>query len=601
MSDLELTEEAKKVIRLCERKKQNVLLHGPGGTGKCLSGDTMIALYHGGIKAARDIVPFDVLRGDDGYARYVTNINGGLDAMYRVWYTSPLSVRIYFDCNSIHILTIYSSTTGQTLDIQLDKYLERKDTLYRDYRGVTIDIKAKNTCRQHIIEIEQISPMAEYFGFTLAYYGDEISPNSNSGRFILANGIVTHNTYTIRQVADYLEENEYIVARCATTGIASLNLHTSRGTGKTLHSWAGIGLGKGSAQKLAVNVLMRASAAKKWKDTDYLIIEEVSMMSADLLDKLDYVGRTVRNKADVPFGGLIIIAVGDFLQLPPVKADQAFTADTWKKLNFSKVIFNTSRRYQGKKYFEILQRARKGVITDTDSKLLRRRLRAYEKLLLKLNEAEEQGKTTIKPTVIFTTNARVDGYNKEKLMVLDSPSFFYQAKDTYTTRGGRGRVPFDILQETYSPRLDEMISDRIELKEGAQVMLKWNFDTESGLCNGSRGVVVKLTDEAVIVAFLNGEKRAIEPVIWKYEGETVKATRCQMPLILAWACTVHKSQGMTVDYAVLDIGSSIFCGGQAYVALSRVRSLEGLFLSGYKRTSIYADKSALEYVATIEK
>ena len=430
MSDLELTEEAKEVIRLCEKKKRNVLMHGPGGTGKCLSGDTMIALYHGGVKAARDIVPFDVLRGDDGYPRYVTNISGGLDAMYRVWYTSPSGIRIYFDCNSIHILTIYSSITGQTLDIQLNKYLERKDGLYANYRGITIDIKTKSICKEHTIEVEQISPMAEYFGFTLAHYGDEISPNSNSGRFILANGIVTHNTYTIRQVADYLEENEYKVARCATTGIASLNLHTSKGTGKTLHSWAGIGLGKGSVQKLAVNVLMRASAAKKWRETDYLIIEEVSMMSAELLDKLDFIGRKVRNKVTVPFGGLIIIAVGDFLQLPPVNAEWVFLANVWKELKLCKVIFNTPRRYQGTKYFAILQRARKGTITDTDSKLLKRRLRAYEKLLLRINEAEEQGKTTIKPTVIFTTNARVDGYNKEKLMVLDSPSFFYKSRIT---------------------------------------------------------------------------------------------------------------------------------------------------------------------------
>lgn len=599
MTDIKLTKEAKNVIKLCEKQRRNVFMHGAGGTGKCLSGDTLISLYYGEAKTARDIVPFDVLRGDDGYPRYVTDISAGLDAMYRVWYTSPLGVRIHFDCNSIHILTIHSSSTNVTIDVSLDRYLAHADTLYSEYRGVVFDFNTKQLLKLYSIDVEKISEMAEYFGFTLTHYGDDISSNSNSGRFVLANGIVTHNTHTIRQVADYLED-QYVVARCATTGIASINLHTSKGTAKTLHSWAGIGLGKGTAKKLALNVMMKAATRKRWEDTDYLIIEEISMMGADLLNKLDYIGRKVRNRLDTPFGGITIIVLGDFLQLPPINAEWVFLSSVWSTLNFSVVIFDKSRRYSDGVYFSLLQRARKGEITDTDSRLLRRRMRAYERLLMRINTAEEKGKMTIKPTVIFTTNARVDGYNKEKLMVLNTPSFFYEAEDTYASKDG-GRVSYKILEEIYHPRLDEMIADRIELKVGAQVMLKWNFDTESGLCNGSRGVVVNLAPSAVIVAFLNGEKRAIEPVMWKYESNGVTATRCQMPIVLAWACTVHKSQGMTVDYAVMDIGSSIFCGGQAYVALSRVRSLKGLFLSGYKRSSIYAEQTALEFVKTIEK
>jgi len=128
MTDSNLSDEAKRVIKLCEKGK-NVLLHGPGGTGKCLSGDTLICMYHGGVKAARDIVPFDVVRGDDGFARYVTNINEGLDAMYRVTYTHPDGSELYLDCNSVHIPTLYNPFPNLKLDIPLNSHPKFVDSI----------------------------------------------------------------------------------------------------------------------------------------------------------------------------------------------------------------------------------------------------------------------------------------------------------------------------------------------------------------------------------------------------------------------------------------------------------------------------------------
>lgn len=598
MASEELTKEARRVIKLCAKGK-NVLLHGPGGTGKCLSPYTEIKMYRSSPKMAMDIVPFDLVMGDDGHPRCVVSINSGLDAMYTVTYNSQrLAAPISFGCNSVHILTLYSAK-GSTKDVPLDVYLKHAE-LYKDYTGIYLDEEfVKHT--DATITVKLISEMSMYYGFTLAVCNGLISSTSDVGRFVLENGIVTHNTYSIRQVADYLDENEYTVGRCATTGIASLNLHTARGLGKTVHSWAGIGLGQAEARTLATTIMMSSGLRKRWENADVLIIEEISMMGAELLDKLDYIGQKVRGDP-APFGGIQIIAVGDFLQLPPVKAEWVFLSKVWSRLKFVPVIFKEPKRYEGEKFFSILQRVRKGAITSADSKIFRQRLRAYEKLVFLLNKAEKDGKKAIRPTVVFTTNARVDGYNKDKLMDIDEESFFYEAADVYTSKAARSgrRTSSEALKELHKPRLDEMIPDVVELKVGAQVMLKRNIDIESGLCNGSRGVVTRLTDDSVAVSFINGERRCIAPFIWEYVTDTAKCSRTQMPLILAWACTVHKSQGLTLDYAVCDIGSSIFCGGQAYVALSRVRSIKGLFLSGYSRKSIYSEEDALDYVKSIE-
>ena len=386
-------------------------------------------------------------------------------------------------------------------------------------------------------------------------------------------------------------KNTRNVGLTSTTGISAILIG-----GSTLHSFLKIGLGQGSAEFLAEKILKNTKAKNKWLTLDTLIIDEVSMLAPDLLTKLEEIARIVRRKNpkslltstgdEKPFGGIQLILSGDFLQLPVVGSDSfCFETETWDKC-IEKVIYLTDIiRQTNKEFIEVLDDARYGKITKRLIKLLSSRI-----------GVKLENKDGIKPTKVFTTNTDVDYLNEEELDKLASEEDFYQYDMKINFRT-------DVRDREYileKWKKSSPVPDTLQLCKGAQVMLLVNLDTDNGLANGSRGIVVGFCDSIPVVKFLNDVETLIDIYNWEVEEDGKKQiTITQIPLKLAWATTVHKIQGATLDYAELDL-SNIFAYGQASVALSRVRTLEGLSISKINFDGIKAHPRAIEFYKKLE-
>jgi len=404
----------------------------------------------------------------------------------------------------------------------------------------------------------------------------------------------TGKSYAIRHLSIMLNRYGIINYCTATTGIAAVNLAwAERGVyASTLHRWSGIGLGDESAEKLYSKVNNSKRSKEKWLSTRVLFIDEISMMGANLFDKLDFIGRKIR-RSELPWGGIQLVLSGDFLQLPPVNDRWVFEASAWQSLSIKPVIFEEPKRYKDVNYFKMLLRFREAKHTSADIAVLRERLKAYD--TMQLQSEADKSKLTIKPTILFSKKVDVDAFNTMELNKLTTPITTYRASDMFK--------PYDrnAKQDYYTNLLDDTIPPTIQLKVGAQVLLKANLDVDEGLANGSRGVVTALGVDYADVLFMNKLVHRVPLYNWKIEDKDALAVRTQLPLILAYSITTHKAQGLTLDYAICNLGASVFCPGQAYVALSRVRSLEGLLISDLHPKAITADEVALNYAAHLKE
>ena len=370
------------------------------------------------------------------------------------------------------------------------------------------------------------------------------------------------------------------IQMCAMTGCAALLLGHKA---KTLHSWAGIGLGKGTVSELYVKIRRNQKSMKHWLCTDLLIIDEVSMMPAELLDKLNELAKKVRSNRK-PFGGMQVLLVGDFYQLPPVnKSDEAtkfaFESEAWKEVITSSIELTEIQRQKDAVFQKVLKEARRGALTQESCELLSK------------YQGRDWREQKIKPTLLFPRRAEVDMINDSNLRALEGRRYSYKARLVYD-----GKMPegFSETDENFQRALQMFDSDgsyvkELELMLNAQVMLIANTDIDSGLVNGSRGVVVDFckSTELPIVEFLNGVRKVVGTHTWPIEDYEF-VSRAQVPLRLAYAVTIHKSQGATLDSALVDIGSGVFEFGQAYVALSRVRNLSALYVYDFDPTAFKA-------------
>lgn len=409
-------------------------------------------------------------------------------------------------------------------------------------------------------------------------------------------------TFLIKQIAKELENDGMNVCCTATTGIAAVNLSSAGLATSTVHSWAGIGMGKDSKEKLFGQVSASKKHTLNWTACSLLIIDEISMMGASLFEKLDYIGKNIRDifsnndgdsdgDSSPPFGGLQLLVCGDFLQLAPVNDEWVFTSDAWSNIDWQIVTLETPKRYDDLEYFSMLKRIRFGKPSKKDIRFLESCVEKYEEW--KENPSDDP--LTIKPTVIYSKKVNVDHENKKQLDKLQGKQFTFNASDTF--KPGNKWTTID----KYKKLLDDAIPEIIVLKIGAQVMLKVNIDVGAGLANGSRGVVTNIVGDSITVKFMNGQDTTLSLAKWEQKDKDGIATRSQIPLILAWSLTCHKCQGLTLDLAVCDIGKSVFCPGQAYVSLSRVKSRAGLFISEFLLKSIRADEQAIQYVSEIEE
>ena len=359
-----------------------------------------------------------------------------------------------------------------------------------------------------------------------------------------------------------------VICCTALTGCAALLLGSDA---STLHSWAGVGLGKDDVAELVFKIQRNGRAKKHWKQTDLLIIDEISMLTLDLLDKLDDIGKRMR-RSDKPFGGLQLLLVGDFCQLPPVMKDCelqfAFESSRWSTIVQKTVELKEIHRQKDPVFQTVLGEARRGSLSPESIALLKGRMGLDWK------------KQKIRPTLLFPKNAEVDMINAANLKALKGIRPFMAGFKS------SGKTKTDLTGEAFLRAVaaldkDSMYRAKLELAVGAQVMLVKNLDVPGGLVNGSRGVVVRFADDgSPIVEFLNGREVQMSLQEWPIDGYP-GVTRTQYPLRLAWACTIHKAQGATLDSALIDIGLGVFEVGQAYVALSRVKSLDSLFVHSF--------------------
>jgi len=391
----------------------------------------------------------------------------------------------------------------------------------------------------------------------------------------------------------------------AMTGCAALLLECKA---KTLHSWAGIGLGRDSTEKCIEHITKRSYLKKQWTSTRTLVIDEVSMLTPELFEKLDVIGRAVRKRSMVPFGGLQIIAVGDFCQLPPIPRDASgqeiemkflFESDIWDSSIQYVVLLTKIWRQKDPVYQKLLSEIRLGIVSEESEAVLRSRMNT--------NWRDE----SIRPTLLFSRNSEVDRVNSVNLVALEEEPVSFACRTTFEPHrwalehGNFSEAPdkdsdsvrFAINKlDTDAPYLQELV-----LKRGAQVMVLRNLDIKTGLVNGSRGIIVDFEPirRFPIIKIMNGTTHTIEPYTW-WSNDMPHVGRTQIPLRIAYASTIHKSQGASIDSALVDIGKTIFECGQAYVALSRVRSLEGLHVHALDIRRIKTHPRVLEYYRMID-
>lgn len=381
------------------------------------------------------------------------------------------------------------------------------------------------------------------------------------------------------------------VQLCALTGCAALLLGQKA---KTLHSWAGIGLGKGTIQELVTKIRRNRKVMQHWLCTDLLVIDEISMMTAELLDKLNGIGKKLRANQQ-PFGGMQVLFVGDFYQLPPVYKNGeatvfAFESNTWKEAITVNIELTIIQRQKDVQFQAILKEARMGALSKESCATIRSR------------EGLDWKQNKILPTLLFPRRSEVDMINESNLRALTGRRYTYDARLAYD-----GKMPdrFSEKDEDFIKALQHFDANaayslQLELILGAQVMLIANLEPAAGLVNGSRGVVVAFCSatELPIIEFVNGSRRTIGTHSWPIE-EYEFVSRTQVPLRLAWAYTTHKAQGATLDTALIDVGSGNFEYGQAYVALARARSLEGLYIYDFDPIAFKAHPNVKDFYQRI--
>ena len=376
---------------------------------------------------------------------------------------------------------------------------------------------------------------------------------------------------------------------CALTGCAAVLLQCKA---KTVHSWSGIGLGNGTIEQIITKIMKNKYAKVAWKTTDILIIDEVSMMSKRLFELLDAVGKSIRKNIK-PFGGIQLLFSGDFYQLPPVgnKVEPetmqfCFESGLWFETFSVKnhIRLNKIFRQSDPIYQSILNQLREGRLKRSSNEIL----------LLNVGKVLSED-LIVRPTKLFPTRNKVDTINFAEMNKLIGEEYEYKLKyniDLEMSANERiTRSQFTTAQITTeltylqgNLRCDEIV----KIKLGAQVMCIVNIELENGdiLCNGAQGIIVNFSSQGLpIVKYRNGYQLEMAYHVWASElipGIGVS----QVPLILAWALTIHKAQGSTLDIAEIDAGTGIFECGQTYVALSRVKSLEGLYLTSFDASRV---------------
>ena len=376
-------------------------------------------------------------------------------------------------------------------------------------------------------------------------------------------------TYLLNKYIKYLESHGVPVAVTASTGIAATHMN-----GMTIHSWSGLGIKDHLDERELEKLEERKYLWKRFDKARVLIIDEISMLEGKQLEMVERICRRFKRN-DKPFGGLQVILSGDFFQLPPVRKGEDKDGEiipkskVWQILNPAVCYLEEQFRQKDDILTGILNKIRSNQIEEGDYQILEKRIGVNI--------------SAFKPTKLYTHNADVDLINEKELAEINEQEI------TFVMTGDGPLNLVEILKKS------SIATEVLKMKKGAEIMcIKNNF--EMGYVNGSRGKIVdfELDTRYPVVELYSGQRVTLKPESWSIEEEgRIKASIKQIPLRLAWAITIHKSQGMSLDNAEIDLGKT-FTYGMGYVALSRVRTLEGIILKSLDKKALLVDPRVLE-------
>lgn len=369
------------------------------------------------------------------------------------------------------------------------------------------------------------------------------------------------------------------VAVTASTGMAAYNV-----SGMTLHRFAGVGIEESNLGAMISKANGNPNSRDNWERTGTLIIDEISMISKTLFENLSVVARSIRD-SDEPFGGIRLLMFGDFLQLSPIsKVDSShmrvFNADVWRELDPQIILLSTIMRQSDSLFQSVLSELRLGICSDQSEDYIRSLDRPVE---------YDDGIEAVK---LFSKRASVDSYNKQRLDMIHSPSKVYHSEDT----GEKS-----VLNQCPAPAV-------IFLKIGCQIVVTRNLT--SSIVNGSVGVVTGFRYSSETRSFQptirvkarnsREEDYTVSPCSWETirPDGTVLAMRVQIPLVLGWALTIHKSQGQTIPRVVVDL-DGLFDNGQGYVALSRCPDPQNMQVLNFKKHLLTAAPTCVAFYQRI--
>jgi ATP-dependent DNA helicase PIF1 len=429
----------------------------------------------------------------------------------------------------------------------------------------------------------------------------------------------TGKTHLIEKFVDHAKSHSLNIQVCAMTGCASVLLKCGA---RTLHSWAGIKLAKGPINQIIRDILRSKQLCANWRAVKVLIVDEVSMMSRKIFELIEELARAVR-KNTAAFGGIQTIFTGDFFQLPPVGTPGdpttemfCFESPRWAAIfpPSQCIELKTIFRQTDPLYKEILLQVRTASLTPKNTEILKSHVGR------EFDPAKYNG---CYPTKLFPTRAKTDFLNKtmfEKLAGQEYTFTVIRKTDCKTFLESckvitpqelaicDGLSTQDIEHELQQLKTTASYEDVLTLKVGAVVMCSVNLDMDRGICNGAQGTIVDMTkikDKVTastmtvpVVRFANGTVMSI-PYHYRQSEDFPTIAVAQIPLCLAWALTIHKIQGATLTMAEIDVGMQIFECGQTYVALSRVQSLDGLYLKAFNPQRIRVNESARIFYQSI--
>ena len=376
-------------------------------------------------------------------------------------------------------------------------------------------------------------------------------------------------THLLNKYINFLKSKGVEVGVTASTGIAATHIG-----GSTIHSWSGIGIKDDLTLYDLEDLESKKYISDRFKNTEVLVIDEISMLHHFRLDLVDNVARSLR-RVNAPFGGMQVILCGDFFQLPPVsrmgerESHFSYKSSAWKDLNMKICYLEEQHRQKDKDFLKVLNDIR-GNCVDEDT------------LLILQGRHNQKTKQNIEPTRLHTHNINVDTINDAELAKISGQTFVFNMEE-------KGRKPLleSLKRSCLAPEI-------LKLKIGAKVIFVKN-NPEAGYANGTLGKIIDCKYGHPRVLTTSNKVIDVEPATWTVEEEgKMKAQIQKFPLRLAWAITVHKSQGMSLDAVEVDLSRS-FEKGMGYVALSRVRSLEGLNLLGMNDMALCVNDEVLEY------